>query len=173
MALSAINRAINSIPKKDKELVASANAIRGDIYAEMGDTIKGLEDLAFAIKSDPTNHAIYKNRGQIYFEQGKFELSDADYKKMTELDLVDTRGYMGVARNAIEQKKWDEVISLLDYIIKLSPDYSSGYSFRADTYINLEKYSEAPDDIVKALSINGDRKAHYLMIHANKTEKSS
>ena len=78
-------------------------------------------------------------------------------------------GYMGVARNAIEQEKWDDAISLLDYVIKLSPDYSSGYSFRADTYINLEKYSEAADDIVKALSINGDRKAHYLMIHANKT----
>ena len=57
---------------------------------------------------------------------------------MTELNPVDTRGYMGVACNAIEQKKWDEVISLLDYIIKLSPDYSSGYSFRADSYINVE-----------------------------------
>ena len=34
-------------------MVASADAIRGDIYAEMGDTIKGLEDLAFAIKSAP------------------------------------------------------------------------------------------------------------------------
>lgn len=169
LALSAINRAINSIPKKDKELIASAYAIRGYIYVEMGDTIKGLEDLAIAVKSDPTNRAIYKNRGQIYFEQGKYELSDADYRKMTKLDPGDTMGYMGVARNAIEQEKWDDAISLLDYVIKLSPDYSSGYSFRADTYINLEKYSDAADDIVKALSINGDRKAHYLMIHANKT----
>lgn len=66
LALSAINRAINSIPKKDKEMIASAYAIRGDIYVEMGDTIKGLEDFAFAVKSDPTNRAIYKNRGQIY-----------------------------------------------------------------------------------------------------------
>ena len=65
LALSAINRAINSIPKKEKEMIASAYAIRGDIYVEMGDTIKGLEDFAFAVKSDPTNRAIYKNRGQI------------------------------------------------------------------------------------------------------------
>lgn len=168
LALSAINRAINSIPKKDKEMIASAYAIRGDIYIEMGDTIKGLEDFAFAIKSDPTNRAIYKNRGQIYYEQGKYDLSDADYKKMSELDPGDTMGYMGVARNAIEQKKWDAAISLLDYVIKLSPDYSSGYSFRADAYLGLNKYTEAADDIVKALSINGDRKAHYFMIHADK-----
>lgn len=168
LALSAINRAINSIPKKDKEMIASAYAIRGDIYIEMGDTIKGLEDFAFAIKSDPTNRAIYKNRGQIYYEQGKYDLSDADYKKMSELDPGDTMGYMGVARNAIEQKKWDAAISLLDYVIKLSPDYSSGYSFRADAYLSLNKYTEAADDIVKALSINGDRKAHYFMIHADK-----
>lgn len=167
LALSAINRAINSIPKKDKEMIASAYAIRGDIYVEMGDTIKGLEDFAFAIKSDPTNRAIYKSRGQIYYEQGKYDLSDADYKKMSELDPGDTMGYMGVARNAIEQKKWYAAISLLDYVIKLSPDYSSGYSFRADAYLGLNKYTEAADDIVKALSINGDRKAHYFMVHAD------
>lgn len=168
LALSAINRAINSIPKKDKEMIASAYAIRGDIYVEMGDTIKGLEDFAFAVKSDPTNRAIYKNRGQIYYEQGKYAQSDADYKKMSELDPGDTMGYMGVARNAIEQKKWNEAILLLDYVIKLSPDYSSGYSFRAEAYLGLNKWTDTANDIVKALAINGDRKAHYLMIHADK-----
>ncbi len=168
LALSAINRAINSIPKKDKEMIASAYAIRGDIYVEMGDTIKGLEDFAFAVKSDPTNRAIYKNRGQIYYEQGKYAQSDADYKKMSELDPGDTMGYMGVARNAIEQKKWNDAISLLDYVIKLSPDYSSGYSFRAEAYLGLNKWTDTANDIVKALAINGDRKAHYLMVHADK-----
>lgn len=168
LALSAINRAINSIPKKDKEMIASAYAIRGDIYVEMGDTIKGLEDFAFAVKSDPTNRAIYKNRGQIYYEQGKYAQSDADYKKMSELDPGDTMGYMGVARNAIEQKKWNDAISLLDYVMKLSPDYSSGYSFRAEAYLGLNKWTDTANDIVKALAINGDRKAHYLMVHADK-----
>lgn len=168
LALSAINRAINSIPKKDKEMIASAYAIRGDIYVEMGDTIKGLEDFAFAVKSDPTNRAIYKNRGQIYYEQGKYAQSDADYKKMSELDPGDTMGYMGVARNAIEQKKWNDAISLLDYVIKLSPDYSSGYSFRAEAYLGLNKWTDTANDIVKALAINGDRKAHYLMVRADK-----
>lgn len=168
LALSAINRAINSIPKKDKEMIASAYAIRGDIYVEMGDTIKGLEDFAFAVKSDPTNRAIYKNRGQIYYEQGKYAQSGADYKKMSELDPGDTMGYMGVARNAIEQKKWNDAISLLDYVIKLSPDYSSGYSFRAEAYLGLNKWTDTANDIVKALAINGDRKAHYLMVHADK-----
>ena len=168
LALSAINRAINSIPKKEKEMIASAYAIRGDIYVEMGDTIKGLEDFAFAVKSDPTNRAIYKNRGQIYYEQGKYAKSDADYKKMSELDPGDTMGYMGVARNAIEQKKWNDAISLLDYVIKLSPDYSSGYSFRAEAYLGLNKWTDTANDIVKALAINGDRKAHYLMVHADK-----
>lgn len=168
LALSAINRAINSIPKKDKEMIASAYAIRGDIYVEMGDTIKGLEDFALAVKSDPTNRAIYKNRGQIYYEQGKYAQSDADYKKMSELDPGDTMGYMGVARNAIEQKKWNDAISILDYVIKLSPDYSSGYSFRAEAYLGLNKWTDTANDIVKALAINGDRKAHYLMVHADK-----
>lgn len=168
LALTAINHAINSISKKDKEMIASAYAIRGDIYVEMGDTIKGLDDYGVAVKSDPTNRAIYKSRGQIYYEQSKYVLADADYHKMIELDPGDTMGYMGLARNHIAQKNWAEAISLLDYVVKLSPDYSSGYSFRAEAYLGKDKPNKAIDDIITALSINGDRKAHYLMINIDK-----
>ena len=46
----------------------------------------------------------------------------------------------------------------------MASEYSSGYSFRAESYIGLEKWNEATDDIVKALSIDWDRKAHFLAL---------
>jgi clan AA aspartic protease (TIGR02281 family) len=49
-------------------------------------------------------------------------------------------------------------------VTKLANEYSSGYSFRAESYIGLEKWNEATDDIVKALSLDWDRKAHYLAL---------
>ena len=169
VALTAINKAINVISKKDKTYLAAAYAIRGNIYAEMEDTITALKDYELALKVDPTNTSIYKSRAQIYYEQDKYALSDADYNKMIELEPGDVIGYVGLGRNAIAQKQWKVAQQHLDYLVKLSPEYSSGYSFRAEALLGQGMYSEAIDDIIKALSINGDRKAHYLMITMDKS----
>lgn len=70
---------------------------------------------------------------------------------------------MGIGRNANAQKRWDEAISQFDYVIKLASEYSSGYSFRAESYIGKKQYDKAVDDVITALSIDGDNKAFYLM----------
>jgi clan AA aspartic protease (TIGR02281 family) len=169
VALTAINKAINVISKKDKTYLSAAYAIRGNIYAEMEDTITALKDYEIALKVDPSNTSIYKTRAQIYYEQGKYTLADADYNKMIEIDPGDVIGYVGIGRNAIAQKQWDTAQKYLDYLIKLSPEYSSGYSFRAEALLGQGMYSEAIDDIIKALSINGDNKAYYLMMNMDKS----
>ena len=73
-------------------------------------------------------------------------------------------GYMGLGRNANMQERWEDAIKQFNYVTKLASEYSSGYSFRAESYIGLEKWNEATDDIVKALSIDWDRKAHFLAL---------
>ena len=161
-ALDAANQAINYIPRKDSEYLTFAYEYRSKTYLCLGDTIKALADCSSAIKIDPKNTDLYNDRAQIYFELEKFDLADADYKKMIELKPGDVMGYMGLGRNANEQKKWNDAIKQYDYVTKLASEYSSGYSFRAESYIGLEKWNEATDDIIKALSIDGDRKAIYL-----------
>lgn len=162
-ALSAIDNALKRLPKKDKEWRSLAFASRAEVYAAMNDTIKALDDLSEAIKIDSSNPKFYNSRAQLNYEQKNYALSDADYKAMIKLDQGDVMGYMGVGRNANAEERWDDAISQFDYVIKLAPDYSSGYSFRADAYIGRKKWNEATDDIVKALDIDGDNKAFYLM----------
>lgn len=162
-ALSAIDNALKRLPKKDKEWRSLAFASRAEVYAAMNDTIKAIDDLSEAIKIDSDNPKFYNSRAQLYYEQKNYALSDADYKAMIKLDQGDVMGYMGVGRNANAEERWDDAISQFDYVIKLAPDYSSGYSFRADAYIGQKKWNEATDDIVKALDIDGDNKAFYLM----------
>ena len=161
-ALTAADLAIKYIPKKDAEYVIFAYTTRAGVYLHLGDTIKAMNDYALAIKAKPDESDLYEKRAQIYFEQESFELAAADYRKMIELNPGDVMGYMGLGRNANEQKKWEEAIKQFDYVTKLSNDYSSGYSFRAESYIGLEKWNEATDDIVSALSLEWDRKAMYL-----------
>lgn len=162
-ALTAINEALKRLPKKDKVYTALAYDTRAKIYLDMLDTISALKDFDMAVKLEPDNTEHYDARGQVYFEMGRYDLSDADYQKIISLDPGNVMGYMGVGRNAKNQGKWDDAIKQFDYAIKLAPDYSNGYSYRAEAYIGQEKWNEATDDIVKALDIDGDNKAYYLM----------
>ena len=162
-ALSAVDNALKRLPKKDKEWCSLTFASRAEIYTAMGDTIKAMKDLSEAIHIDPTNVRFYNTRAQLNYELKNYALADADYQKMINLDQGDVMGYMGIGRNANAQERWDDAINQFNQVIKLAPDYSSGYSFRADAYIGQEKWSEATDDLVKALDIDGDNKAFYLM----------
>jgi len=161
-ALTAVNMAIKYLPKKDPEYVIFAYSTRADVYLNLEDTVKALADYDMAIKVKSDESSLYEKRAQIYYEQEKYALADADYHKMIDLNPGGTMGYMGLGRNANAQKRWDDAIKQFDYVAKLSSDYSSAYSFRAESYIGKEKWPEATDDLVKALGLEWDRKALHL-----------
>ena len=162
-ALTAANLAIKYLPKKDAEYVIFAYNTRAGVYLHLADTTKAISDYSAAIKINSEEASSYKQRAQLYYEQGRYDLADADYQKMIDLKPGDVMGYMGKGRNAIDQKRWDDAIKLFDYVEKLANDYSSVYAFRAEAYMGKEKWSEATDDLVKALSIDWDRKAMYML----------
>lgn len=162
-ALSAINEAIKKLPKKDKEYTALAYQSRAKIYFELEDTIKGLADLDRSIKIDPTFQTNYEVRGQINYEKGNYRESDADYDRIISMNQGDVMGYMGKGRNANAEGRYDDALKEFNFVIKLAPEYSSGYAFRAETYISQERWAEAVEDIVAALTIDGNDKAYYLI----------
>lgn len=163
MALTAANMALKTLPKKDDEYLVFAYSTRAKIYLALEDTTKAVNDCTAAIKAQPDEEDMYTLRAQIYYEQGEYALSDADYHKMIALDAGGVMGYMGIGRNANAQEKWEDAIQQFNYVEKLTSQYSSVYSFRAESYIGLKKYAEATDDIIKALAIDGDDKAFFLM----------
>ena len=160
-ALTAANVAVKKIPSKDKEYKAFAYGTRAQVYLNLKDTIQALKDYSQAINIVPDDDRFYNQRAQVYYEQGKYDLADKDYLKMISLKEGDVMGYMGIGRNANAQKRYEDAIKQFDYVVKLEPNYSSAYSFRAESYIGLKKYNEASDDVISALGIDRDRKAFY------------
>ncbi len=155
---------LKHLPKKDKEWYSVALALRAKLYTVLQDTTKkAIADLAQAIKIEPTNPKYYNARAELNYELKNYALADADYQKMISLDQGNVMGYMGIGRNANAESRWDDAIDQFNHVIKLAPDYSLGYSFRADSYIGKNMWAEATDDIVKALDIDCDNKAFYLM----------
>ena len=162
-ALTAVNKALKLLPKKDKAYKAYTYAVRECIYYELGEYEKALSDLNQCVSLQPDVVDYLEKRAQLYYELGEYELSDKDYKKISELDEGSVLGYMGIGRNAMVQERYDDALKQFDYVVKIASDYSSGYSYRAETYIQKGEYNKAADDIVKALELNPDDEACYLL----------
>lgn len=162
--LSYANKALKHIPKSDNEYMSFTYSTRASAYIGIDDKDNAIKDYGMAINYYPEDASLYEKRAQLYYEQEKYDLSDKDYNKMISLDAGNVLGYMGLGRNAKMQGLYDEAIEKFNYVIKMTGDtYSSAYSFRAECYFYQDKYNEAINDIITALSIDGDDKAWYLM----------
>ena len=161
-ALTAADKAIKLLPKNDPEFVASAYSVRGDVYLNLKDTTRALADMSMVIKQCPEDESYRKKRAQLYYEQRRYDMSDADYRKIIEYEPGSVTGYMGIGRNALMQERWDDAIKQFDYVLMLASDYSSAYSFRAEAYMGKQMWKEATDDVVSALKLDMDLKALAL-----------
>lgn len=162
-ALRATEAALKYLPKKDKESVSEAALLRGNIRAVEGDTVAAYSDIDIAIKQNPSNEDAYNRRGQLLYEQHKYDQSDAYYQKLAEINPGGVLGRMGLGRNAFARKDYGGAIEQYTRIITLYPEYSAGYSFRAEAYLGQKNYLKAIDDICNALEIDSDKKAFYLL----------
>lgn len=163
-ALTSVNNAIANLPKKDKRMCAVAMGCRGDVRLALRDTVAAITDYTEAIKLDPSSTQYYADRANVYYAQSKYGLADNDFQKVTELEPGDPIGYIGMSRNAIALKDFDKAVSSLTYASRLDRENAKVYAFRAEAYLGQSKWNEAVEDIISALSINGDAKAHHLMI---------
>lgn len=163
-SLSLINQSIKIIPRKNKDFKAFAYLIAADIYKYLEEYEKAIDNYDMAIEECPDEAETYEKRADLLYRIGEYDLSDKDYKASIELANGNYLAYMGLGRNAMEQKKYDAAIEYFNYVEKLAKDYSSVYSFRGECYFLKKEYIKAIDDVIKALSIDGDDKAFFLMV---------
>lgn len=152
--LTNSDKAIQYLPKKDKESRGVAFNLRSSAYSGLGQQDLALADISEAINLDPKDVDYLNSRAQIYFEQFQYDLADADAKKITELEPGNPLGWLCLGRNADARKDYDKAIELYNYAVKLDNSNAQSYSLRAYTYISQKRWSEATDDVVSAFSID-------------------
>lgn len=163
LAKNSIEQAIRKLPKKDKEWLARAYASRAHLYTIAGDTVKAIDDFDRSIKVNPKDEDLYEHYAQLLYELKRYDEGSRLYREMVSLNPNSVMGYMGLGRNAYAQGNYDKAINQYNTVIWMYDDYSSGYAFRAESYLKLGKYLDAADDIMKALSIDNDAKAHHYL----------
>lgn len=163
--LTALDKAMQYFPKKDKEARVLAHGLKYDVYYELGETDKAIEQLNQCLAVGAGKHAIvvYEQRAQLYYEKKEYELARKDCESSIAIDEGRVTGYMGLGLLATVEGRYDEAIKQFDYVVKLDDDYSPGYSYRAEVYMKKGEYTKAAEDIVTALGIDDDDKAFYLL----------
>lgn len=162
-AMTSVNLAIKKLPKKDKEYTGRAYASRAHLYAIAGDTIQALADFNQAIKINSDDEDVQEAFGQMLYELKRYDEADDAYRRIIAINPTSVMGYMGLGRDAYAKGDYAEAIRQYDNVIRMYDDYSSGYAFRAESYLKLGKYLEAINDITKSLSIDNDAKAHHYL----------
>lgn len=161
-SMAYFDNALKYIPKKDKEYIYKAHLQKSALHLAIGDTTNALNDLSASIKTLPQNPAAYEKRAQIYYEQKKYNNSNADYQKLIFLNQNDVMGYMGIGRNYNDLQKWNDAIDKFNHVEKIDPTYSAVHSYRAESYLGKGDRNKACDDLLSALRVDDDR-AYYLV----------
>lgn len=168
---TAVNNALKYLPKKEKTYQSTAYQMRARVNLVRKDTAAALKDYAVAIKCQPEKKSLYEDRAELYFEMHEYKLSNKDYDRLLELDPHNVIGFMGKGRNYRNLGQYDHAITHFTYVIQMYPNFSRGYSFRAECLLLKNKYSEAADDILAALDLDEDSKARGLLIDEFRGDK--
>lgn len=166
-ALSFVDKAIKFLPKKDGEYIGYSHNVKANVFANLGQDDKAIEELGLSIKAQPEDIDYLNFRGQKYYEMEKYDLSDADYRQITKIEPGSMVGFLGLGRNAEKQEKYAEAEKNYDYAVKLSPEEPQCYVFRADCYVKQKKWDKAIEDAVKAASINASSDVLDIMAKIN------
>ena len=168
---TAVNNALKYLPKKEKTYQSTAYQMRARVNLVRKDTAAALNDYTMAIKRMPEKKSLYEDRAELYFEMHEYKLSNKDYDRLLELDPHNVIGFMGKGRNYRNLGQYDLAITHFTYVIQIYPNFSRGYSFRAECLLLKNKYSEAADDILAALDLDEDSKARGLLIDEFRGDK--
>ena len=162
LAMDLVNKALKCLPKKDKEYMGIAYDIRGKVQEALGDSLSALSDYERAFKIDGNVNHLF-NKCNIYHAQSKLAEEDKEIQRAMAIDKNNAVVWVYAGRNAYKKQNYEKALSDYAYAIKLDPQYSSAYSFRADTYIAMQNYKDAAEDVVEALAVNYDTKAFFQL----------
>ena len=164
-ALTYYDKALKLIPKKQKDWVAAAYNNRSKVHLSLADTVSAYKDITEAIRISPDFRDYYQYRGDLYFDQNRFDEADADYRQMLRLDPTDGYALLAMGRNARERGNLEEAEKLFSQVIKLHPEYPLAYRMHSTIMDMQKRWNELADDIIKAIEYFDEAALAYIDIY--------
>jgi Flp pilus assembly protein TadD len=82
--------------------------VRGRRYFDLGDFIGAAQILAPVAEREPTNKTVLELLGRAYFHSAQLRRAEATFRRLVELDPVDSWAHVALARSLERQGRDDE-----------------------------------------------------------------
>ncbi len=152
-ALSTADKAMTLLSPKDKELRAQIYCQKADVLSSLNDSsAEALQFYNRAVELCPRDTDYLQSRAEWYYHNKRYAESDADFKRMLSLSRNSWYARMGMARNAIETKRYADAMPFIDAVLASDSTYYQAYAFRAEARMGLKQWREAAADEAKALT---------------------
>ena len=113
------------------------------------------------------NNLLFKafvNRGDAYFNLGKFSDANNDYLSAYEIDPLSTDVLYPLAETYLKMNQSKEALYTIDKIIKGNPDYAPAYRLLGTVDIGNKEYEKALEDYNKYIKLEPEDGEIYLDI---------
>jgi tetratricopeptide (TPR) repeat protein len=113
-----------------------------------------INDFTQAIKLDPNNSVIYRERGVVYSDSGNFEKALLDYTEAIRLSPNYAWAYRNRGNTYEAKGDYTNAVIAQTQAISLDPNSSPAYVSRGSAYSRQGKYQEAISDYNQAIKMN-------------------
>lgn len=107
-----------------------------------------------ATKVAPQSAIAWKNLGNFYYSQGKYDDAIPAYKTALEVGDKDVATWINLGNSQFNQKRYDEAEGTYRYAIELDPKNTTPWLNLGNIYYAQKKFEEAVFFIQKAIEIN-------------------
>jgi tetratricopeptide (TPR) repeat protein len=163
------NRLDEASKLNDELLKANARDVdalvyRGQILLRRNDATGAIDSLQQAIKNDPGNGVAHYQLGAAFDMQHNDARAESEWREAVRLRPDLTEAQRALATLAIAHGDVDALTQTAQQIILGAPNAPDGYLYRALAEMNRQKYSDAQQDLTKAMGLAPGSPAPYVQM---------
>lgn len=181
MAIADFTEAIRLNPNliaaylmRGRVLFASASDFNlEDIYSDdeiMEEHVKFfqqiIEDYTYAIRLDPYNANLFRERGLAYNSKGDLNSAIADFTQAIRMNPVFSEAFNDRGIAFSDREDYDRAIADFTQAIQLNPSFANAYFNRGNVFFEISDYDRAIADFEIVLLIEDDENARIWLENA-------
>ncbi len=147
------NNGVITMENKDIAISLSKNTdtvLMNDISIKTADN----DTLSFYIYSNPSIAAVWRQKGNILYNQGKYGEAKKAYDEAIRLNPKDDTAWNNKGNVLILLSEYDEAVKAYDEVIRLDPKFSMALINKGNALDGLTRYDEAIQSYKKASGID-------------------
>lgn len=153
-ALQDADMAIKYAKKKGDITISDAYTYRAMVYTSLEEYDKAEADYNKSVQLSPKDAKVYARRADFFYERGRFEDAEKDYRTALSIDALDVDNSIGIGRCLIAQEKIDEAEKHLKQIVKLNPTNTSALQLYSFALLLKEDYRAFLDNYIVYMDLS-------------------